>query len=220
VPKFGVYHGDAGLLPHVVVGNDAGVGLERRVLRPERKNLDLAVGNERHPQVVGRHDLLHQFRMPPGKVHGDVAAIGMSHQGQVAVVRVRVQLLHSLDGEHDVEDAAIILRPAADIFFADLRHHRIVAVKIVLDADDKIATRGKRVGNESVFGMLDGVAMAKDHHRQFDHFSHRLHRAVAPNGDVDSDLAVAPQDVAECQRLVADQPLARGEIGDDRQRTD
>ena len=137
----------------------------------------------------------------------------MTDQGQVTIVRVGVALLQFVDSEHDVENAAVVLHPAADKFLAHLRHHRIVGFEIVLDADDHIAAGSKDVGEKRVFGVLDGVAVAEDRDRQIDHLGDRFHFAVAAHGKVDGNGAVAAQGIHECQRLVMDRPFARGEIG-------
>jgi hypothetical protein len=79
-------HGDAGLEAHFVVRDDAGV--EDGVPGTERKNPEIAVGNKGNAQIVERHDLLDEVGMPLGEIHRDVAAIGMPHQRQMAVIRV------------------------------------------------------------------------------------------------------------------------------------
>jgi hypothetical protein len=142
----------------------------------------------------------------------------MSHHDQMAVIRVWLDLFQLVDREQDIGNAAIILQPAADIFFPHLRHHRIVGLEVVLDAHDHVAAGGKNVGEKGVLGEFDGIAMIEDRHGQFDHVGHRLHLPVAANGDIDGDRAVASQRVKECQRLVMDRPFARGEIGDCYQR--
>jgi len=52
VLEWGPDHLDAGLGAGLIVRNDARIGLEMRILRPERQNLDLAVGDERDAQVI------------------------------------------------------------------------------------------------------------------------------------------------------------------------
>ena len=114
----------------------------------------------------------------------------MSDHGQMVVVRVRLDLLHLVDGKLDVGDAALILRQTADIEFADLRHHRRIGRQIMLDADRQIAARGEHVREEGIFGEFDGVAVVEDRHRQLDHAGIRLHFLVAPHGDIDRDRTV------------------------------
>jgi hypothetical protein len=173
----------------------------------ERKDLELAVADEGDAQIVERHDFLDQVRISLGKVHRDIPAIGMSHHDQMAVIRVRLDLLQLVDCEHDIGNAPIILQPAADIFLADLRHHRIVGFEVVLNAHDHVAAGGKNVGEKGVLGELDGIAMIEDRQRQFDHVGHRLQFPVAANGDIDGDRTVASQRVVECERLVMDRHL-------------
>ena len=93
-----------------------------------------------------------------------------------------------------------------------LGDHGIVGLQIMLDADDHVAACGEQVGEERILGVLDGVAVAQDRDRQFDHVRHRFHLAVAADGDVDGDGAVAAQGIDEGQRPVMDRPFARGEI--------
>ena len=137
----------------------------------------------------------------------------MTDQGQPTIVCVGITLLQFIDGEHDVENAAVVLHAAADKFLAHLRHHRIVGFEIVLDADDHIAAGGKDVGEKRVFSVLDGVAVAEDRDRQIDHLGDRFHFAVAAHGEIDGNDTVAAQGIHECQRLVMDRPFTRGEIG-------
>jgi hypothetical protein len=136
----------------------------------------------------------------------------MADQGQVVIIRVRVGLFHLVEGEHDVADAAVVLHPPPDIFLADLGHHRIVARKIVLDADDHVATRGEGVGEEGVLGALHRVAVTQDRNRQIDHLGDRFHLAVAAHGKFDRDVAILAQRVKEGDGLVVDRPFACGEI--------
>ena len=144
----GVDHRDAGLLALLVIGNDAGIGLETGILGAERQDLELAVGHERHAQIVQRHDLLDLVGILLGEIHRDVAAHRMSDHGQLVVVGVRLDLLHLVDGEMDVGDAALNLRQAADIELADLGHHRRIGRQIVLRADrpDSRARRRRSPG--------------------------------------------------------------------------
>jgi hypothetical protein len=108
--------------------------------------------------------------MQLGEVHRDVAAVGMPDQGQVTAIGTWVLLLQFVDGELDVGNAAVVLHPAADIFHADLRHHRIVGIKVVLNAHDQVAARRKQIGEERILGKFDRVAVAEDRNRQLDHF--------------------------------------------------
>ncbi|OJH16954.1 hypothetical protein BLX88_20960, partial [Bacillus obstructivus] len=117
---------------------------------------------------VQRHDLLDLVRILLGEIHRDVAAIGMADHRQLAVVRVRLTLLHLLDREFDVGDAALILRQAPDIELADLGHHRPVRRQVVLNADGQIAARGEHVREEGIFGEFDGIAMIEDRNRKLD----------------------------------------------------
>jgi hypothetical protein len=118
-----------------------------------------------------------------------------------------------VDGELDVEDATVVLHAAADIFLADLGDHGIVGLEIVLDAHDQIAARGKDIGQERVLGVLHGVAMAQDRHRQVNHVGDRLDLAVAANGELDGDRAVGPLGINIGEGPVVDGPFAGGEIG-------
>src|ERR1700721_660796 len=100
--------------------NDPGVSLEDRVLRTEGEDLESAVGDERHAQVIERHDLLDLFGILLGEIHRDVAAPRMSHQGQTTIVGIGFNLLHFADRKMDIGDATLNLRQAADIEFTDL----------------------------------------------------------------------------------------------------
>ena len=118
----------------------------------------------------------------------------------------------------DVGDAALNLRQAADIEFAGLGHHRRIGRQIMLRADRKIAARGKDVGEERILGVLDGVAVVEDRHRQFDQAGVGLHFLVPANRDPDGNQTVVTRGVVEDERLVPDRPFAHGEIADDHQR--
>src|SRR5207248_3776143 len=87
VLEFGPDHLNASLGANLIGRNDAGIGLEYRILGAERQDLDRAVGNERHAQIVERHDLLDQIGMQLGEVHRDVAAIGMVTVGTAVASR-------------------------------------------------------------------------------------------------------------------------------------
>src|SRR5258708_1464596 len=64
----GLHNGNPGLLTDFLIGNDTGIGLEHRILRTERQDLESAVGHERHTQVVQRHDLLDMVGVHLGEV--------------------------------------------------------------------------------------------------------------------------------------------------------
>ena len=124
-------------------GTTPGSGLNCGILGAERQDLELAVGQERHAQIVQRHDLLDLVRILLGEIHRDVAAHRMPDHGQLVVVGIGLDLLHLVDGEMDVGDAALNLRQAADIEFAGLGHHRRIGRQIMLRADRQIAARRK-----------------------------------------------------------------------------
>ena len=213
----GVHDRDAGLLALLVVRHDAGIGLELRILGAEREDLELAVGQERHAQIVERHDLLDLVGILLGEIHRDVAAHRMADHGDLVVVGVGLELLHFPDGEMDVGDAALNLRQAADIEFAGLGHHRRIGRQVVLRADREIAAPGEYVGQERILGVLDGVAVVEDRDRKFDQARIGLHFLVKANGDIDGDQAVVARGIVECDRLMPDRPLGRGEISDGNQ---
>ena len=144
---------------------------------------ELAFGQERHAQIIQRHDLLDLVGMLLGEIHRDVAAHRMADHRHLGVVGVRLDLLHLAEGEMDVVDAALNLRQAADIEFAGLGHHRRIGRQIVLRADRQIAARGEDVGEERILGVLDGVAVIEHRHRQRDHAGIGLHFLVPPHGD-------------------------------------
>jgi hypothetical protein len=54
-----------------------------------------------------------------GEIHRDIAAVGMPDHRQVVVIGFRINPLQFVDHEHDIGDAAVIVRAAADIFLAD-----------------------------------------------------------------------------------------------------
>ena len=75
------------------IGQHAGIGLEVRVLRPERQDLGEAGRDERHAQIVQRHHPPHQFGVLLGEEHRDVAAVGMADQREMIVIGARHDLL-------------------------------------------------------------------------------------------------------------------------------
>src|SRR6516162_2691137 len=128
----GLHHRDTQLLALFVARNHAGVGLELRVLRAETQDLELARGDEGDAQIVERHDLLDLIRVLFGEIHRDVAAHGMSDHRKMIVVGIGLELLHLLDSEADVGDAALDLREPTDIELADLGHHRRIGRQVML----------------------------------------------------------------------------------------
>src|SRR5437588_5625763 len=88
----------------------------------------------------------------------------------------------------------------------------------MLDAEYFIAAGGEDVCQEGIFGELDGVAVIEDRNRQLDHAGVRLQFLVAPDGDIELDRTIVARSVIEGDRLVADRPFARGEIGHREQR--
>ncbi len=214
----GLHNRNAGLLADFLIGNDTGICLEHRILRTERQDLEFALRHKRHAQIVERHHLLDLIGVHLGEIHRDVAAHGVSHHGQTIIVRVRLDLFHFIDRKADVGNAALVLRQAPDIEFADFRHHRRIGRQIMLDADRQIAAGGKNVRQERVLGEFHGIAVVEDRHRQRNHAGVRLHFLVAPYGDIDGDRTVAAHWIVERKRLVADRPFARGEIRDGHQR--
>ena len=87
----------------------------------------------------------------------------------------------------------------------------------MLRADREIAARSEDVGEEGILGVLDGIAVIEDRNRKFDQARIGLHFLVAANGDIDSDQAIVARGIVECDRLMPDRPLARGEISDGKQ---
>src|SRR3984893_13697145 len=148
MPEAGVDDRDPGLLALFGGRNDPGVSLEDRVLRTEGQDLEPAVGDERHAQVIERHDLLDLFGILLGEIHRDVAAHRMSHHGQTTIVGIGLNLLHFADRKMDIGDATLNLRQTADIELTDLGHHRGIGRQIMLRAEREIAARSKDVGQE------------------------------------------------------------------------
>ena len=144
----GVHDRDPGLLALLVVRHDAGVRLEMRILGTERQDLELAIGQERHAQIVQRHDLLDLVGILLGEIHRDVAAHRMADHRHLLIVGVGLDLLHFVDGEMNVGHAALNLRQTADIGLADLGHHRRIGRQVVLRADREIAAPGEDGGQE------------------------------------------------------------------------
>jgi len=136
----------------------------------------------------------------------------MSDQCQMVIVRVRLNILHLFDSEADVGDAALILRPTANIDLADLRHHWRIGRQIMLNADSDVATRGKNVRQKRILGEFDGIAVAEDRDRQTDHAGVRLHFLVAPYRNIDLYLTVIARRIVKRDRLVSDGPFAGGKI--------
>ena len=210
----GVQNRDPGLLALLVVRHHAVVRLEMRILGAERQDLELAVGQERHAQIIQRHDLLDLVGILLGEIHRDVAAHRMADHRHLLIVGVGLDLLHFMDGEMDVGYAALNLRQTTDIEFADLGHHRRIGRQVVLRADREIAAPGEDVCKERIFAALDGVAVVEDRNRQFDQAGVGLHFLVATDGDIDGDKTIVAIGIVECDRLMPDRPLARGEIRD------
>ena len=52
---------------------------------------------------------------------------------------------------------------------------------------------------------------------QFDQAGIGLHFLVAANGDIDGDQTIVARGIVECDRLMPDRPLGRGEIPDGNQ---
>ena len=125
---------------------------------------------------------------------------------------MRLDLLHFLDGKMDVGHAALDLRQAADIEFADFGHHRRIGRQVMLRADRQVTAHGKDVGEERILGVLDGVAVVEDRNRQRDHAGIGLHFLVASNGNIDRDQAIVARSIVEGDGLMLDRPLARGEV--------
>ena len=136
VLEIGGHDVDPGLLGGFGIGQHAGIGLELRVLRPERQDARRARGHERHPQIVQRHHPAHHVRVLLGEEHRNVAAIGMADQRQMVVVGVRQRLLQFAEREEDVLHAAFVDAETADIERALLGHQRRVGRQIVLNAGD------------------------------------------------------------------------------------
>ncbi len=171
----GLDYFDTGLRAFLVIRHDAGIGHEIRILRPERKDLELRLGEERHAQVIQRHHALDHLRMLFRKEHRDIAAVGMADHHQLVVVGIGHALLHFADSKHDVGDAALVHRQPAHVEFADLGHQRRIGLEIVLNAQHQIAAQREHVGEERVFGILDGVAVIDDRDRQRLHAGHCPH---------------------------------------------
>ena len=205
-------HRDASLLALLVIRNDAGIGLEHRIMRPERQDLDLAIGHERHTQVIKRDKLLHLVRINLGEISRDVATVGMTNHGEAIIVGVRHDLLQVFNRELNVGYTALVNRKAADIELADLGHQRRIAGKVMLDADRQIATSGEEVREERVLGEFDGVAVIEDRDRQLDHASERLHFLVPAHRNINGDWPIARL-IEESHRLMPNEPLAATEIG-------
>ena len=144
----GVHDRDPGLLALLVVRHDARVRLEMRIFGTERQDLELALGQERHAQIVQRHDLLDFVRKLLGEIHRDVAAHRMADHRHLFIVGVGLDLLHFVNGEMDVGNAALNLRQTADIGFTDLGHHRRIGRQIVLRTDREVAAPGEDVCEE------------------------------------------------------------------------
>src|SRR5215468_11095774 len=135
----------------------------------------------------------------------------MPDQRQVTIVGVWLQLLQFAENEHDVGFAAQVDIASADIGRVHLGHQRRIARKVLLDAGDKIASRGKVVREERVFGVLYGVAIADDGDGKFPKAVISLHLVVAAHREVDG-YGSLPRSVEKAQRLMADGPLADGQI--------
>src|ERR1035437_10334466 len=93
----GLYDRNAGLLTDPFRRNDPWIGLELRILRTERQDLESAVSHKRHAQVIERHDLFDMIGIHLSEIHRDVGASGMSYHSQMVIIRVRLDLLHFLD---------------------------------------------------------------------------------------------------------------------------
>ena len=153
-----------------------------------------------------------------GKIHRDVAAHRMPDHGQLVIVGVGLDLLHLLDGEMNVGDAALDLRQAADIELADLGHHRRIGRQVMLRGEHQIAARREDGREERILGVLDRVAVVDHRHRQLDHAGIGLHLLVPANGDVDRNQTAIARRIVEGDRLMPDRPLVRGEIAHHEQR--
>ena len=74
VLEWNLHNRDPRALALLVTRNDTRISLELRIFRAKRENLELAIGQERHAQIIQRHDLLDLVGILLGKLHRDVAA--------------------------------------------------------------------------------------------------------------------------------------------------
>jgi hypothetical protein len=138
----------------------------------------------------------------------------MADHRHLLIVGVGLNLLHFVDGEMDVGHAALNLRQTADIGLADLGHHRRIGRQVMLRADGEISAPSEDGRQERVLGVLDGVAVIEDRNRQFDQASVGLRFLIAANGDMNGNKTIVAVGIVECNRLVPDRPLVRGDIRD------
>ena len=82
----------------------------------------------------------------------------MTNHRQASIVGVRLDFPQFADGKENVFFCALVLWQAAGIQRSRGCDERHVGRQVVLDADDEITTRSKKVCEKGIFGILYRVA--------------------------------------------------------------